>query len=106
MATEIAIKKRLESHRKEIAERVKQCLKMRGLKPLEFAKMSDIKPSFISRVLSAEANLTLQTITKLELALDYEIIAISSDENRLVKALTISGGGTIKSQARPVKDER
>jgi transcriptional regulator with XRE-family HTH domain len=85
MATEIAIKKRLESRRKEVAERVVQCLKTRGLKPLEFAKISGIKPSFISRVLSAEANLTLQTITKLELALDYELIQISNSTMRITE---------------------
>ncbi len=36
-----------------------------------------MKPSYLSRILSGESNLTLKTIARLEIALDKEIITIT-----------------------------
>jgi transcriptional regulator with XRE-family HTH domain len=91
--SEKAIEKRLEKRREEIAVRVTECLKLRGLRQEEFANMTGIKVSFVNRVMKAKANLTLQTMSKLELALDLELIRVSDSSVRISSVEGKSGKG-------------
>ena len=49
-------------------------LKDRGIKKNEFAKMLGKKPSEVTKWLSGLHNLTLKSITKMEVALDVDLI--------------------------------
>lgn len=61
-----------------IADRLKKGLEIREWNQPKFAKEADMRVSFVNRVLQAEANLTLQTICKLEEVLGYDLISIPS----------------------------
>lgn len=58
----------------EITERVNNVLKERGIKKGEFAKMLDKKPSEITKWLTGLHNLTLKSITKMEVALNIDLL--------------------------------
>ncbi len=60
----------------EIATKVNTILKERGIKKIAFAKMLGKKPSEITKILSGTHNITLKTITKMEVALDINLINI------------------------------
>jgi transcriptional regulator with XRE-family HTH domain len=76
MATEKGIERRLKRRRELIAERFKEGLERKRLNQVQFAKLADMRVSFVNRVLQAEANLTLQTICNLEETLGYDLISI------------------------------
>ncbi len=78
MAKETALNSKLKAYRKAIAKRLGEAMAMKGMNQTQFSKMSDIKLSYLNRVLQGEANLTLQTICKIELALGYPLIEIPS----------------------------
>ena len=59
-----------------ITEKVSTVLKERGIKKKEFAKMLGKSPSEVSKWLSGLHNLTLKSITKMEEALDINLINI------------------------------
>ncbi len=48
----------------------------------EFAQAIGMKPSMLSRILAGNANLTLKTITKIEAALETDIISITQSETK------------------------
>jgi len=58
----------------EITQQVCVILKNRGIKKTEFAKMLDKKPSEVSKWLSGTHNLTLKSITKMEIALGVDLM--------------------------------
>lgn len=58
----------------EITQKVCVILKNRGIKKNEFAKMLDKKPSEITKWLSGLHNLTLKSITKMEVALGVNLM--------------------------------
>jgi transcriptional regulator with XRE-family HTH domain len=58
----------------EITQKVCVILKKRGIKKNEFAKMLDKKPSEITKWLSGLHNLTLKSITKMEVALGVNLM--------------------------------
>ncbi|UPS90470.1 helix-turn-helix transcriptional regulator [Bizionia sp. M204] len=58
----------------EITQKVCVILKTRGIKKNEFAKMLDKKPSEITKWLSGLHNLTLKSITKMEVALGVNLM--------------------------------
>lgn len=58
----------------EITQKVCVILKKRDIKKNEFAKMLDKKPSEITKWLSGLHNLTLKSITKMEVALGVNLM--------------------------------
>ncbi len=58
----------------EITQKVCVILKNRGIKKNKFAKMLDKKPSEITKWLSGLHNLTLKSITKMEVALGVNLM--------------------------------
>jgi ribosome-binding protein aMBF1 (putative translation factor) len=57
-----------------IAVRVLGALKAQGLSQKELAERMNISPQQISKIVKGHENLTLETITNLEIALDIQII--------------------------------
>jgi len=60
----------------EIAALIATVLKKRSIKQKEFAKEIGMKESQLSKILAGNANLTIKTISKIELALGTNIIEI------------------------------
>ena len=58
----------------EITQKVCMILKKRGINKKEFAKMLNKKPSEITKWLSGLHNLTLKSITKMEVALGVNLM--------------------------------
>ncbi len=58
----------------EITQQICVILKDRGIKKTEFAKMLGKKPSEVSKWLSGTHNLTLKSITKMEIALGVDLM--------------------------------
>ena len=58
----------------EITQKVCVILKDRGIKKQEFAKMLGKKPSELSKWLTGTHNLTLKSITKMEVALNVNLM--------------------------------
>jgi transcriptional regulator with XRE-family HTH domain len=79
-----------------IAERVKELLKERGLTQRAFAKMIGMQESYVSKILSGDANLSIATISAIEDALDEPIFAIrftrlskdNRNEEEIAKAIS------------------
>ncbi len=73
----------------EITQTVCAVLKERGIKKSEFAKMLSKKPSEVSKWLTGLHNLTLKSITKMEVVLDIDLI---NPEPKYVYFGRIDGG--------------
>lgn len=59
-----------------ITENISTLLKARGISQAEFAKMLGKSPSEVSKWLTGLHNLTLKSITKMEVALEVDLINI------------------------------
>lgn len=59
-----------------ITEKINNLLKERGINQVEFAKMLGKSPSEVSKWLTGLHNLTLKSITKMEVALEVDLINI------------------------------
>lgn len=73
----------------EITQRVCVILKKRGIKKNEFAKMLGKKPSEVSKWLTGMHNLTLKSITKMEVALNIDLM---NPEPQYIYLGSIKGG--------------
>ncbi|QXP69199.1 helix-turn-helix transcriptional regulator [Polaribacter sp. R2A056_3_33] len=73
----------------EITQKVCVILKQRGIKKIEFAKMLNKKPSEITKWLSGLHNLTLKSITKMEVALGVDLM---NPERKYVYLGMVAGG--------------
>ena len=62
-----------------IAVKVLDALKAQGLTQKDLAERLDVTPQYINKIVKGEENLTLETITNLELALGIYIIVRDSD---------------------------
>lgn len=60
----------------EIADRIYRALKQRNITQKEFAQQLGMKESQLCKILSGNANLTLKTIVKIEIALKEEIVQV------------------------------
>ena len=58
----------------EITQRVCATLNEKGINKKEFASMLNKKPSEVSKLLSGTHNLTLKSITKMEIALNVDLM--------------------------------
>lgn len=68
-----------KAHR--IAMCVRKSLREASISQKELAARMDVSPQMVSKILSGGENLTLTTITKIEVALDKEIISIASEQD-------------------------
>ncbi len=72
---------RLVEKQMDIAEAIADAIDRNDFKNRkEFAQTIGMKPSMLSRILAGNANLTLKTITKIEAALETDIISITRSE--------------------------
>ncbi|MBO2543609.1 helix-turn-helix transcriptional regulator [Salegentibacter sp. BDJ18] len=77
-----------------ISNKVQAILDQRGIKQKEFAEMLGKKPSEVSKWLTGLHNLTLKSITKMEVALDIDLISIEPvTEYRYVYLGSVKGDG-------------
>ena len=60
----------------DMAVQITSILKNKGIKQKEFAKQIGMKEPQLSKILAGNANCTLKTITKIEAALDEDIITV------------------------------
>lgn len=67
----------LEEKKKEVAERVVALLKSKGWSQAELGRQSGLPRSFITKILQADANLTLSSIVALETAFEASILKVS-----------------------------
>lgn len=65
-----------------IAVKVLDALKAQELTQKDLAERLDVSPQQINKIVKGEENLTLETITNLELALGIHIIINDSDHNK------------------------
>jgi transcriptional regulator with XRE-family HTH domain len=77
----------------DITEKVRLAMENKGWKSLDLAKAMDKNPSEVSKWLSGMHNLTLKSITKMEMALGIDLIHIEP-----VKEYTYVYLGIIKNQ--------
>lgn len=68
--------RKLVQKQDEIAVQLSSLLKQKGLTQKEFAKKTGMKQSQLSKILAGNANLTLKTISKIETALNENIITV------------------------------
>lgn len=61
----------------EIAVRILSELQRRGISQAELARLMEVSPQQITKLVKGQENLTLDTIGKIELALDITLIDIS-----------------------------
>lgn len=61
---------------KKIAVRILNTLKERGMQQKELAEQLEVTPQQVSKILKGNVNLTIETITKLEKALDIPLMEI------------------------------
>lgn len=74
---------RLVEKQMDIAEAIADAIDRSDFKNRkEFAQTIGMKPSMLSRILAGNANLTLKTITKIEAALETDIISITRSETK------------------------
>ncbi|MFA7445605.1 MAG: helix-turn-helix transcriptional regulator [Flavobacteriaceae bacterium] len=76
-----------------ITEKVRLALEQKGWKALDLAKAMDKSPSEVSKWLTGMHNLTLKSITKMEIALGIDLINVEPvKEIQYVYLGTIKGG--------------
>lgn len=68
---------------KKIAVRVLRTLKERGLQQKELASLLEVSPQQVSKILKGNVNLTLETITKLEKALEIPLMDIPKRQKEI-----------------------
>ena len=82
-----------------IAVKVQSILDNRGIKQKKFAEMLDKKPSEVSKWLTGLHNLTLKSITKMEVALGEDLINIEPiTEYKYVYLGSVNGDTGIKEK--------
>lgn len=73
---------------KKIAIRVLRTLKEKGLQQKELASLLKVTPQQVSKILKGNVNLTLETITKLEKALDIPLMDIPKRQKEIPVFMT------------------
>ncbi|APG65084.1 hypothetical protein LPB136_06860 [Tenacibaculum todarodis] len=81
----------------EITQKVCSILKKKGIKKSEFAKMLNKRPSEVTKWLSGLHNLTLKSITKMEVALNTNLL---NPEPQYVYLGMVEGGSNEVATAK------
>lgn len=85
-----AAQRRLYDKQSQIAGQITHLLKVKKWKQRDLASSTGLRESYISRVLAGEANLTLETITKLEAAFDTDVIVVPMYSKMVKSSLPLS----------------
>jgi len=67
-----------------IASRISQSLKAKGMTQKELEKKLEVSPQALTRIMKGRQNLTLQSIRKIEKALDITLIAVHRHEPSMI----------------------
>ncbi len=78
-------KNRLDFLKDLIATRLQEVLDERHINQKEFAKRADMHVPYVNRILHRKANVTLESIAKLEVALDAELICEPEGFNTILE---------------------
>ncbi len=65
-------------HSRRIAIKILTTLREKGIKQTELAELLNVKPQQVNKIVKGRENLTLETISKLELALDINLMSTES----------------------------
>jgi ribosome-binding protein aMBF1 (putative translation factor) len=65
-----------------IAIKILDALKARELSQKELAERMNISPQQINKIVQGSENLTLETISNLEMALDIQLISVNADQSK------------------------
>lgn len=71
----------LVRRKKQIAERIAGLLEAKGWTQKELAERAGMKESYVSKVLHADANLTLGTIALFEATLEEQLIKVLTSDD-------------------------
>lgn len=85
-----------------IAVKVLRTLKEKGISQKELAENLKVSPQYISKIVKGKENLSLETITKIELELGIELVSILKEDEVVAKAS--SQTIVVGEQEIPVKD--
>ncbi len=66
-----------------IALRLLKYLKENEISQKRFAEMIEVSPQYVSKILKGSENLSLETISKIELALNITLINVVIDDNNI-----------------------
>ena len=72
-----------QKHSQKIAIRVLKAIREKGIKQKQLAEMIGVSPQQINKIVKGSENLTLQTIAKLENALNIELIFREIEKNNI-----------------------
>lgn len=93
-AIDLLVKKNLA-----IANKIRMILHVKGLKPVDLAKMMNKQKSEISKWLTGQHSFSIKTITAIEAALGCEILFVEQVVNTVVISLPISSKKELFSRA-------
>jgi hypothetical protein len=96
---------RLAIRKREVSKRIRAIIEGSGKTLSEIEDSSGVKIAYLSRVQQGE-NLTLESICRLELALDREIITISMSDKPMNLTVIGSGDGMRITQPPPLKRKK
>ncbi len=65
-------------HSRRIAIKILATLREKGIKQKELAELLNVKPQQVNKIVKGKENLTLETISKLELALAIDLMSIEN----------------------------
>ena len=72
-----------QKHSQKIAIRVLKAIREKGIKQKQLAEMIGVSPQQINKIVKGSENLTLQTIAKIENALNIELIFREIEKNNI-----------------------
>jgi len=89
-STKAKVERRTEELKSDLAARLKEVLVKQGLNKSELADRAGLKVSYVNRVLRKATNATLESIARLEIALNMPLIE-KSTEFSLLSERAMSG---------------
>ncbi|MDA3779520.1 MAG: helix-turn-helix transcriptional regulator [Bacteroidales bacterium] len=73
-----------QKHSQKIAIKILRAIREKSIKQKQLAKMIGVSPQQINKIVKGNENLTLQTITKLENALNIELIFTEVEKSNII----------------------
>lgn len=70
-------------HSRQIALKINTTLKDKGLTQKQLAERLEVSPQQVSKIMKGNENMTLETIAKIEYALDVSLINVTISETTL-----------------------
>lgn len=68
----------------KIALAIRRELRLKGMTQQDLAVKMALSPQYVGRILKGQENLTLETISKLEVAVGKQLFHITSEESRVI----------------------